>query len=109
MLIYELPSDAEVSREMCGFCDIPQTGTTAYFQRIHGDLPHALHIPGIPNAWTVLQDVVPLAEQGGHLMIMPNRHWISLATVDDQEGLAATTDRVISGLRKFFFQSHILF
>lgn len=74
---------------------------------MHGDLPHVLRVPDVPDAWTVLQDVVPLAEQGGHLMIMPNRHWISLATVDDQEGLAATTDRVISGLRTFF--SHPIF
>ncbi|MDO8451683.1 MAG: hypothetical protein Q7S76_02330 [bacterium] len=98
-----LPSfSIDTPREKCGFCLIPQTGTTDCFQRMHGDLPHVLRIPGMPASWTALQDVVPLAEQGGHVMIMPNQHWISFASVDDQRGLAKSTQSVVSGLRKFF-------
>ncbi|GEM_PF-1417354 len=96
------PAIIEAPQEQCGFCLIPRTGTTDHFQRIHGDIPHTLRIPGMPAGWTVLQDVIPLAELGGQLIIMPDRHWISLATVDDQKGLVAATDAVVSGLRGVF-------
>lgn len=59
--------------------------------------------------WTILQDVVPLAESGAHLMIMPNSHRISLATVDDQSELAAATNATISGLRKHFSEPIFFF
>ncbi|KKP29417.1 MAG: hypothetical protein UR15_C0016G0002 [Parcubacteria group bacterium GW2011_GWA2_31_28] len=88
--------------QQCGFCLIPEIKTTEYFQNMYGDLPHTLNVPGVPANFTVLQDLVPIAEQGGHLLVMPNAHYISLATVEDQEGIAVARDAIIGGLRKHF-------
>lgn len=90
------------SEEQCDFCLTPILKTTKYFRNLHGNIPHVLNIPNVPANFTVLQDVVPLAENGGHLLLMPNHHFISLATVNDKKGLINTTDIIIKNLHKYF-------
>ena len=97
------------SRVDCEFCSIPDLKTTEYFKSIHGSLPHTLKIQGLPGGFTVLQDLVPIAEKGGHLLLMPNEHFISLATIDNQIGLATATVTIILKLRINFPRNPILF
>ncbi len=92
----------------CEFCSIPDLKTTEYFKSIHGDLPHTLNISGLPSGFTVLQDLVPLAEQGCHLLLIPNEHFISLATIEDQKALARARDTILFELR-IYFPNHPLF
>jgi len=86
----------------CDFCQIPKTRTTKYFKDFYGDLPHTLNIPGVPSTFTVLQDLVPIAESGGHLLLMPNKHCISLATVEDQIGIGIARDSIVTQLKIYF-------
>lgn len=100
---------AEQASEQCGFCLVPEEGTTEYFRKLYGDLPHTLNIPGVPNSWIALQDVVPIAEMGAHILILPRVHRISLATVDDQQEIVAARDAAVNGIRKFFPNHPIFF
>lgn len=108
-----LPSSKKISKPKesqtakCEFCLIPLNKTTEYFKCVHGTLPHTLNIPNVPRNFTVLQDLIPIAEYGGHLLLIPNTHFISLASVEDQEGLSITRDSIIYGLRKHFPQNPI--
>ncbi|MFH0773420.1 MAG: hypothetical protein V1922_03865 [bacterium] len=86
----------------CNFCLIPQEKTTESFKKLHGDLLHTLNIPGVPNTFTVLQDVVPIAELGAHILLMPNLHDISLASVADKEGMLVAKDAIVEALQKHF-------
>src|SRR3989339_1944845 len=88
--------------KQCDFCLIPKIKTTEYFRSMYGDLPHTLDIPGVPTTFTVLQDLVPIAEQGGHLLLIPNIHSISLAAIRDKKGLSIARDVVLHSLRKYF-------
>jgi len=86
----------------CPFCSIPKTRTTKFFKAMYGSLPHTLNIPELPPGFTVLQDLVPIAEKGAHLLLMPNTHFISLATVNNQKGLRLAVRKTVDSLRKYF-------
>lgn len=86
----------------CDFCQIPKSKTTKYFQDLYGNLPHTLNIPGLPSNFTVLQDLVPIGEQGGHLLLMPNSHYISLATIENQNEVETARDVIIKQLNLYF-------
>lgn len=94
--------------EQCTFCTIPETKTTEVFSDMHGDVPHTLDVPGVPDTFTVLQDVVPIAESGGHVLLMPNLHRISLATVEDQAGIDTATEKIIVPIQEAFPANPIL-
>jgi hypothetical protein len=93
---------SNVFGQSCDFCLIPSTKTTSYFQDLYGNLEHTLTIKGVPENFTVLQDLVPIAEYGGHLLLMPNLHHISLATIEDQTSLKTASDAIVSTLQSHF-------
>lgn len=97
----------EFKAEECGFCKIPETQTTEYFRDLHGDLPHTLQIPNLPSGFSALQDVVPIAEKGGHIMLMPNSHHISLASIDSVENLKSASSAIEGALQQYFPENPI--
>ena len=58
-----------------------------------------------------MQDLVPIAEKGGHVLLMPNKvgkgHDISLATVNDQKQLEFATNVAVGELKKIFPENPI--
>ncbi|MEP7166363.1 MAG: hypothetical protein ABI758_00110 [Candidatus Woesebacteria bacterium] len=103
----DVPVKKEILRETCSFCAIPELKTTPQYQELYGDQPHTLTIPGVSKEFTVLQDVVPVAEEGAHLLLMPNKHRISLATVEDQAGVQEAMVTIVDALRAFYPQNPI--
>ncbi len=99
----------ETEQRQCDFCLLPERKTTEAFRELHGEIPHTLDIPGLPKGWTALQDVVPVAEHGGHILLMPDMHRISLATVEDQEKVGQATEAVLFGLHRFFPDNPVFF
>lgn len=74
---------------------------------MYGTLPHVLTIPDIPPEFTVIQDLIPLAENGGHVLLMPNKHTLSFAQIHDQQLLGIAIEVVLHALWKVFNQNEI--
>jgi diadenosine tetraphosphate (Ap4A) HIT family hydrolase len=100
----------EVMREQCEFCTIPETRGTELFRKMY-NRDQMLNIPNLPQNFTVMQDLVPIAEKGGHVLLMPNKvgkgHDISLATVNDQKQLMLASSVVATELKKIFPENPI--
>lgn len=100
----------ETPLEQCEFCSIPETKGTQLFREMYNK-DQILNIPSLPRDFTTMQDVVPIAEKGGHVLLIPNRvgegHYISLAIVNNQEQLAIASKVVTAELNKVFPENPI--
>ena len=96
------PHDGYMSRGRCDFCIVQLTKTTDCYKKLYGDLPHTLSVPGISKNFTILQDFAPLGIYGGHILLLPNAHFISFATICDQIEAQQEVSNIINSLKKFF-------
>lgn len=101
----ETPAASEALAEQCEFCLIPETKGTALFRQMYG-VDQILQFPGLSASYTTMQDIVPVAEQGAHVLLMPNKigtgHYISLSLENDQDELTKARDAVVSTLQTAF-------
>ncbi len=86
----------------CEFCNLPLQNGSAPFIEMHG-CSDILAIPGLPESFNAVQDIVPVAEEGGHILLMPKKvgrgHYVSLALVENQEELQVARNTVVDSLR----------
>lgn len=95
----------ELARNQCGFCIVPETKGTELFHDMYG-IDQVLNIPQIPASYTAMQDIVPIAEEGAHILLIPNRvgkeHYISLALENNQNDLIRARTTVTEQLQRTF-------
>lgn len=99
-------SQTEFIHKQCEFCLISETRGTKAFRRLYG-VNQILNVIGMPDSYCAIQDVVPIAENGAHILLIPkkklnNGHYISLALETNQDDLVKARDLVMSRIRKAF-------
>jgi len=103
--ISEDPLRTDELNELCEFCLIPETRGTELFRQMYG-VDQVLSIPSLPPSYTAMQDIVPIAEGGSHVLLLPNKvgrgHYISLALEEQQEDLVQARDTVVLALQTAF-------
>lgn len=96
----------------CEFCYAVDNNGTDVFKQFYGD-SQILGISGLSDSFTALQDVVPLGEEGAHVLLVPKPsnagHDISLAVVADQESVLWAGKVVVGTLLNVFPEGNPIF
>lgn len=84
----------------CSFCRVARGGADEYAERI-GRTP-ALDVRAGADQLLVMMDSFPIGHAGGHVLIVPRPHLISLAQFEDEATLAATIEETAAVMEAMF-------
>jgi len=90
----------------CRFCGLG-IGDDDLFMELHGEVPF-LPIPRVPASLMTMLCAFPLGHHGGHVLLAPRRHYLSLARFPRQDELAEAMSAV-AGVLEAMFPMHWLF
>ena len=86
--------------QSCVLCDV-QRGGHDNFTSMSGESPE-LSLSNLSPELTVMMDSFPIGELGGHLLIVPRKHFASLAQYPDKKDLASVVDQTTRTLQEVF-------